>query len=376
MYLAQGYWAGVIDGKLVTYFCPSKYCRCIRSEGLPGCKYDHRDPDLLCAHNRTGTLCGQCKPGLSVGLRSFQCLKCEGSGWIFAVVVIVVVILCLLVIWLNVGISNDLRGPLFVFQMLPYIFDPSGDVESVVLFFADMFNFGGPLVYLFRTCVINGMNNLYQVALGYLMPFVTLALFVVFYVLSANYLVRLRFRQNSPLQSFWLIVLFMYTYLVQTTFLIQHCPRLGGKFLFFYDGNIECYHGKHLGMVVFASLVLVSLVIPPPVIVILLTKGIWKVDPQYVGTLTSGLRKGCLWWWAVDLGRRVLVIVTYVFIPDWNAKQVSRVILKAFGRKTSYFYKANLAASIKNTNMYKLFYGTFAKTIVNACQLKTQAANF
>ena len=322
MFLKEGYWAGLINGKLVTYICPSRYCRCATSEGLPGCKYNQSNPDLQCANHRQGILCGQCSRGLNVGLRNFQCLKCDKSGWIFAVVVLVVITLCVLVIWLNVGISNDLRGPLFVFQMLPYIFDPSENVERVVLFIGDMFNFGGPLVYFFHTCVINGMNNLYQVALGYLMPFVTLLVFAAFYVLSANYLIRLKFRRNSPLQAFWLIVLFMYTYLVQTTFLIQNCPKLGNKFVFFYDGNIECYQGQHLGMMVISILVLVFLVIPPPVIVVLLTRGIWKVDPQYVGTLTNGLRRGCLWWWAVDLGRRVLVAVTYVFIPSWNAKQV------------------------------------------------------
>lgn len=322
MFLDEGYWAGLISGKLVTYFCPSKYCNCVKSEGLPGCKYDQSNPNLQCAPGRQGTLCGQCKPGLSVGLRGFQCFKCEESGWIFGVVVLVVITLCILVIWLNVGIANDLRGPLFVFQMLPYLFDPNGDVERVVLFMADMFNFGGPLVYFFHTCVISGMNNLYDIALGYLMPCVTLGVFAVFYVLSANYLIRLKFRRNSPLQAFWLIMLFMYTYLVQTTFLIQHCPKLGNKYVFFYDGNIECYRGHHLGMMIVSIFVLIFLVIPPPIIIILLTRGVWRVDPQYIGTLTIGLRRGCFWWWAVDLGRRVLVVVTYVFIPNWNAKQV------------------------------------------------------
>lgn len=70
MYLIEGYWGGVIDGRLVTYFCPSHYCQCVTQGDLPGCVFNPAHIDEQCAHNRTGVLCGKCKKGLSVGLRS------------------------------------------------------------------------------------------------------------------------------------------------------------------------------------------------------------------------------------------------------------------------------------------------------------------
>lgn len=70
MYLTEGYWGGVIDGRLVTYFCPSHYCQCVTDGDLPGCVFNPAHIDEQCAHNRTGVLCGKCKKGLSVGLRS------------------------------------------------------------------------------------------------------------------------------------------------------------------------------------------------------------------------------------------------------------------------------------------------------------------
>lgn len=70
MYLIEGYWGGVIDGRLVTYFCPSHYCQCVTDGDLPGCVFNPAHIDEQCAHNRTGVLCGKCKKGLSVGLRS------------------------------------------------------------------------------------------------------------------------------------------------------------------------------------------------------------------------------------------------------------------------------------------------------------------
>jgi len=75
-------------------------------------------------------------------------------------------------------------------------------------------------------------------------------------------------------------------------------------------------------MAVIAILVLVFLVIPPPIIVLLLTNGYWKVAPQYLNTLTSGLRPECRWWWSVDLCRRVLLVATYALCPNWQTKKV------------------------------------------------------
>lgn len=72
--------------------------------------------------------------------------------------------------------------------------------------------------------------------------------------------------------------------------------------------------------------VLVGLVIPLPVVVLVLTKGLWRVDPQYVNTLINGLRPHCRWWWSVDMLRRVVLMATYSFIPHWFTKQVSKLI--------------------------------------------------
>lgn len=253
-----------------------------------------------------------------------ECLNCDGgAAWVIAVVVIVVILLCITIIILNPCLSSELRGPLFFFQVLPFIFEPNNVVGESVLFAADILNFGGPFIYLIHNCIIEGMTNLYAVAMGYLMPFVTLIVFLMAYILSVYFhLVKFKFRKNSSLQSFWLMTLFTYNYLTVTTFRLLHCPRVGENLVFFYDGNVQCFKGDHLGMTLLAVFVLTALVAPLPVIVLVLTKGYWKVDPQYVSTLTNGLRLQCSWWWSVDMLRRVLLMATYAFIPNWYTKQV------------------------------------------------------
>ena len=72
VYLKEGHWGGVVNGRLVTYYCPPNYCRCVTEGDLPGCLFNPDHIDYQCDHNRTGVLCGQCKNGLSVGLRLVQ----------------------------------------------------------------------------------------------------------------------------------------------------------------------------------------------------------------------------------------------------------------------------------------------------------------
>lgn len=263
---------------------------------------------------------------LNFSFRSDECLECDSSVWIIAIIVIFVVVVCVVIIILNPSMSSELRGPLFFFQVLPFVFEPNSVVGETVLFVGNTLNFGSPFVYLLHICIIKGMTNLYAVAIGYLMPFVILLVFLISYVLSANfYLVRFKLRKHSSLQSFWLMTLFVYNYLVVTTFMLLHCPRVGEKLVFFYDGNVECFKGEHLAMSFLAVSVLVGLVVPLPVIVLVLTKGYWRVDPQYVNTLINGLRPHCRWWWSVDMLRRVVLMATYSFIPHWFTKQVSEV---------------------------------------------------
>ena len=251
-------------------------------------------------------------------------------------VVIVVVIICTAMIYLNPSMSRELRGPLFFFQILPFIFESNYVNDSVVFVaevfkdveflksFADIFNLFEFLRHFFNTCIVQGITNLYRVAFIYLSPFTILIFILVMYVMSARLnLVRMKFRRNSNLRSFWLMTLFVYHYLAQATFMLLYCPPVGGKMVFFYDGSVSYFEGEHLPMAVLAFILLVFVILLP-IIILLITTCRWKVDPQYRDTLKDGLRPQCLWWWSTDLLRRVLLMATYAFIADWYTKQVSR----------------------------------------------------
>ena len=251
--------------------------------------------------------------------RRTECIKCNNSGWVLALVIPIVIIFCVVVIWLNPGISSELRGPLFFYQVLPFIVDP---IEKYTYIFlaTDIFNFGGPLNYFLNTCLVRGINNLYAITFGYAVPFLVFTVFFLAYLFSHRLTFNLR--RRSMLRSFWCLLLLVYNYLVETSFRILFCPNVAGNHVFFYDGSIQCFHGSHLPIGIIAIIVLVVLVIPPPIAVFLLTNGYWRVNPQWVGTLANSLRPERCWWWSVDLCRRVLLVGIYAFAPDWKIKKV------------------------------------------------------
>ena len=53
-------------------YCPPDFCN--SSDRF---SFSLKDPDTQCLHNRTGTLCGKCKPGYSLMLGSMECRKCS-----------------------------------------------------------------------------------------------------------------------------------------------------------------------------------------------------------------------------------------------------------------------------------------------------------
>ena len=173
LYIQKGYWAGVVNEKFVTRLCPRDYCRCNQKETDDDneCFYDYKEPNDICVKGRGDTLCGRCNNGLSVGLRSSTCRDCSGS-WFIAFSILVVLAFTFGVIFFNPGIPSDLRGILFCFQVLPYVFPPNSGIGNKVNLMTAVADLGRPSDYPFDTCALPGLGNLEIVALSYLTPLI------------------------------------------------------------------------------------------------------------------------------------------------------------------------------------------------------------
>ena len=225
VYLKEGYWGGLINGKFVTSICPRGYCKCQKEEGKSGCLYDYQKPDDLCIDGRESTLCGLCKQGLSLGLRSTECRDCSGTGWFLAISMFGVLVFTLLIIYFNPNIPSDLRGILFYVQVLPFLFKPNDEVGDIVHLVSGISDLGRPTEYPLSTCAVPDLGNLGTITLNYVTPAEVLIILVVIFVLRRY----VKFSRNRPFQCFLVLMILMYKYLVETSFALIHCVDIGGK---------------------------------------------------------------------------------------------------------------------------------------------------
>ena len=112
--------------------CPFNYCQKLRSSISP------LRPDIQCAHNRGGVLCGGCLANYSVVLGSWKCRKCSDlSGYNF--------------IWLTVVMA--LAGVVLVMFLLLVKMTVSSGTINGLIFYANVVSSSGLLDH--QNCILN-----------------------------------------------------------------------------------------------------------------------------------------------------------------------------------------------------------------------------
>lgn len=232
VYLERGYW-GYVDGKneLRVLKCPQNFCHCNQTDTTKlGCAFNQTSQ---CKPGRTGTLCGECKPGLGLDLMSFDCVECKGLSLaliIIAVVAVITLLVSILILAINPKFSTLLRSILFFVQMIPYVLDDSSSFNKVALTITGWLDVGGINSVPVKSCFIEHFNSMYAVALGYLYPTLITIVLICVFILHKCYWVN--FKRNSPFQAFWILIVLVYKFLVETSLLLLFCVPIEGKIIF------------------------------------------------------------------------------------------------------------------------------------------------
>ena len=218
-----------MNDRFVTHICPRGYCTCLRKQGAIGCFYDFKKPNDLCLPGRVGVLCGKCKTGLAVSLQPERCTVCHKiTGVVFGIFVVMTILVVLLIIYLNPNIAPDLRGILFYFQVMPFVVEPNSTVGYAVTFISGISDFGRPMDHpLIPTCIMPGLGNLKANMLNYTTPVVVLIILVLIYCFRAKFTVK----RDKPFQCFFVLLVLVYKYCVETSFSLLHCVDVGGRFI-------------------------------------------------------------------------------------------------------------------------------------------------
>jgi len=229
VYLKKGYWGYVdINENLKVLQCPPGFCWCNQTDSTKlGCAFNQNSQ---CESGRKGVLCGECQKEKGLDLMTLECIECHGFKLALTVVIIVAVAtvaVVILILAINPKFSTLLRSILFFVQMLPYVLDGRLSFNKIVLSITGWLDVGGVNSVPVKSCFIKQFNSMYAVALGYLYPTLISVVLITVYVLHRFHLVTLK--RSSPFQAFWILIVLMYKFLVETSLLLLFCVPINGK---------------------------------------------------------------------------------------------------------------------------------------------------
>ena len=163
------YWVGYENSSqalILHPHCPFDYCK----PATDHTSFPLNNTDLQCANNRSGFLCGRCKPGLSLVLGSSKCLQCSNLHILllipFALAGIALVLL-LLVFKLTVA-AGTINGLIFYANVVTVnraIFFPPNQTNILTVFIAWL-----NLDLGIETCFFDGMDAYAKTWLQFIFP--------------------------------------------------------------------------------------------------------------------------------------------------------------------------------------------------------------
>ena len=254
------------SGYLVHQYCPFDYC--VPPNASQPLNLE-TSPDTQCALNRTGMLCGACKPGLSLSLGSSKCLECPKYWPVLFVIITVFSFLAglglvVLILWLNVTVAvGTLNGLLFYANivsanrvvLLPY---PEPNLITVFISWLNL-DLG------IDVCYIDGMDIYTRTWLQLAFP-IYIILLVLLLIVISRYSSRFStlIARRDPVATLATLILISYGKLFHVVLLAQPFsfaaltyPDNATEVLWLPDGTVQYLTGKHVILFIVALLILV-----------------------------------------------------------------------------------------------------------------------
>ena len=308
-YIERSHWVGYYPPNetdslhLYTAFCPSQLCRLSKlvssNHLLPNTSKTLSD--FVCVENRTGTLCGLCKPGFSTLYHSRQ-LSCSNIskykcnlGIIYYILseIIPVSVLFAVIVWFDMSFtSGSINGLIFFSQIQDYItvdFNYYTDADSRMFnqTYLLLLQHGYHLLYgiinmeflniePLSFCLFHNSHVMHILILKYL---TTIYAFVLILVLIGflNYckcgkLFQMRKRERSVTNGMSAFLVICYVQCARTTFyILMKADLFGNKVMgshshvrVTYYGGLPYFKNDHLYYAIPAMLVLLTFVVSLP----------------------------------------------------------------------------------------------------------------
>ena len=255
-------WMGFLDisnknGVVFSEHCPHGYC-------LPRDIYlSADDPDIQCADNRTGVLCGQCVKNYSLTLGGQKCSECSNLYLLLlfplaASGLVLVAVLFVLNLTVTEGSINGLIFYANVISMSQY-----SSTSSQLYTFIAWLN----LDLGIDTCFYSGMDAYTETWLQFAFP-LYLWLIIAAIIVVCNIFPKLTERgTQNAVKVLATLLLLSYTKLQRMlvtifSFTTLRYPSGEVHYVWLYDANVHFLKGKHISLFLAGVLVLGLLVLP------------------------------------------------------------------------------------------------------------------
>ena len=250
--------------------CPGEYCH--SSSPPVHIDFSSKDgPDVQCAFNHTGILCGRCKPNLSLSLGSSRCIECPRS-WpaICAVMLAATLIgglaLVAIILVLNMTVAKGTLNAMIFYANVLYA------NNHIIMPFEKPNIFSILIAWLnldvgFDVCFFRGLNAYGKVWFQLMFP-VYIILIVIAVIVTSHYSRRFAtvIGHKNPIATLATLILLSYAKLLQSiigslSFAILLYTPLNNKnpfkkVVWLKDGSVEYLNGIHVPLFIVAMLIL------------------------------------------------------------------------------------------------------------------------
>ena len=253
-------------GYLIYPNCPFDYCR----PSTPAVSINLNVPhgaDSQCAFNRTGLLCGRCKPGFSLSLGGSLCLVCPKTwpGLLTANLIAQLftgIIIVGLVVTLNLTVAaGTFNGLLFYAHivaanrsnLLPF------RKPNILTIFIACLN----LEFGIERCYFKGMDAYSKTWVQLLFPTYIIALVYLVIIISRHSSVFVKLiRKGNPVATLATLILLSYAKILRTiidilSFAILNYPDGSREVVWLPDASVKYLQGKHVLLFLTAIIIII-----------------------------------------------------------------------------------------------------------------------
>ena len=252
---------GKYQGLILYKTCPLEYCK------KTSVNITLKNLDIQCDHNRSGVLCGECKPHHSILLGSFQCQVCSNInltlllGFIAAGIALVFS-LSILRLTVATGMLNSVILYANIVQANKAVFFVNNEQSIFSVFIAWM-----NLDLGFQSCFYNGMDAHAQTWLQFAFPLYIWILISLIILISRYSITMSKLIGHNPIAVLATLLLMSYAKLLKIIIEVYSSvdldyPDNKKVTVWLKDANVPYLRSKHLALAIVTSLMVMFFFLP------------------------------------------------------------------------------------------------------------------